>query len=169
VPVDGGSNATPFSKVRIICIYEIAAVTQREDGAVGTNLFRRHMNTLRNIATKFVVRGALFARRHGDVLLLVLGIGLLTIGLTQISSASTTTLYDETRVRGAVALLFRLIEGAFGALVMVVAGLGAIIAAAMGAYRAALGMLVVAVGAFILRALVSLFFGSFDSLDTGNT
>ena len=50
-------------------------------------------------------------------------------------------------------------EGAFGALVMVVAGLGAIVAAAMGAYRAAVGMLVVAVGAFILRALVSLFFG----------
>ena len=43
---------------------------------------------------------------------------------------------------------------------MVVAGLGAIVAAAMGAYRAAVGMLVVAVGAFILRALVSLFFGT---------
>jgi hypothetical protein len=43
---------------------------------------------------------------------------------------------------------------------MVVAGLGAIISAAFGAYRAAVGMLVVAVGAFILRALVSLFFGT---------
>ena len=42
---------------------------------------------------------------------------------------------------------------------MLVAGLIAIIAAAMGAYRAAVGMLVVAVGAFILRSLVSLFFG----------
>jgi hypothetical protein len=30
----------------------------------------------------------------------------------------------------------------------------------MGAYKAAVGMLVVAVGAFILRSLVSLFFGT---------
>ena len=43
---------------------------------------------------------------------------------------------------------------------MVVSGIGAIVAAAMGAYRAAVGMIVVAVGSFILRALVSLFFGS---------
>jgi len=42
---------------------------------------------------------------------------------------------------------------------MVVAGLGAIISAAMGAYRASVGMIVVAVGSFILRSLVSLFFG----------
>jgi hypothetical protein len=66
---------------------------------------------------------------------------------------------EEDLIRNAVGNLFMLIEGAFGALIMVVAGLGAIVASAMGAYRAAVGMLVVAVGAFILRALVSLFFG----------
>lgn len=71
--------------------------------------------------------------------------------------------FDPELIEGAVGLLFRLIEGAFGALIMVVAGLGAIIAAAMGAYRASLGMLVVALGAFILRALVSLFFGTFTA------
>ncbi len=68
--------------------------------------------------------------------------------------------FVEEQITCAVASLFRLIEGHFGALVMVVAGLGAIIASAMGAYRAAVGMLVVAVGSFILRALVSLFFGT---------
>jgi hypothetical protein len=67
--------------------------------------------------------------------------------------------FDQTLIRNSVGMLFKLIEGAFGALVMVIAGLGAIVAASMGAYRAAVGMLVVAVGAFILRALVSLFFG----------
>ena len=75
-------------------------------------------------------------------------------------SSFTEASYDDELVRNAVGNLFRLIEGAFGALIMVVAGLGAIVAAAMGAYRAAVGMLVVAVGAFILRALVSLFFGT---------
>lgn len=67
--------------------------------------------------------------------------------------------FDPELIEGAVGNLFMLIEGSFGALIMVVSGLGAIIAAAMGAYRAAVGMLVVALGAFILRALVSLFFG----------
>jgi len=71
--------------------------------------------------------------------------------------------FEPELIEGAVGLLFRLIEGAFGALIMVVAGLGAILAAAMGAYRASLGMLVVALGAFILRALVSLFFGTFTA------
>ncbi len=67
---------------------------------------------------------------------------------------------DDSLIRNAVGNLLRLLEGAFGALIMVVAGILAIIAAAMGSYRAAMGMLVVALGAFILRALVSLFFGS---------
>ena len=67
---------------------------------------------------------------------------------------------DDSLIRNAVGNLLRLLEGAFGALIMVVAGVLAIIAAAMGSYRAAMGMLVVALGAFILRALVSLFFGS---------
>ena len=41
---------------------------------------------------------------------------------------------------------------------MVTAGLGAIVTAALGAYRAAVGLLVVAIGAFILRSLVDIFF-----------
>ena len=69
--------------------------------------------------------------------------------------------YDPTKIECGVDSLFKLIEGAFGALVMVTAGLGAIISAAVGAYRASVSMLVVAVGAYILRALVSLFFGTF--------
>jgi len=68
--------------------------------------------------------------------------------------------FDPSMINCAVGQLFQLIEGSFGALVMVVSGLGAIISAAMGAYRASVGMLVVAVGSFILRSLVSLFFSS---------
>ena len=68
--------------------------------------------------------------------------------------------FDDSLIRNSVGNIFKLIEGAFGALIMVVAGLMAIVAAAMGSYKSALAMLVVAVGAFILRSLVSLFFGS---------
>lgn len=101
--------------------------------------------------------------RHGNLLLFVLGVAILSAGLVDISYAQSTSFteadYNDSLVRNAVGNLFGLIEGAFGALVMVVAGLGAIVAAAMGAYRLAVSLIVVAVGAFILRALVSLFFG----------
>ena len=68
--------------------------------------------------------------------------------------------YDDSLPRYATGNLFMLIEGAFGALIMTAAGLGAIIAAVLGAYKTALTLLVVAVGSFILRSLVSLFFGT---------
>lgn len=68
--------------------------------------------------------------------------------------------FDPQMIDCAVGQLFQLIEGSFGALIMVISGLGAIISASMGAYRASVGMLVVAVGSFILRSLVSLFFSS---------
>ncbi len=67
--------------------------------------------------------------------------------------------WDQERIARAADYLLAVIEGAFGALVMVVAGIAAIVAATMGAYRASVAMLVVAVGSFILRSLVELFFG----------
>ncbi|MCB0325706.1 MAG: hypothetical protein KDD69_19125 [Bdellovibrionales bacterium] len=114
------------------------------------------------------VRLTLGAQRWSTALLLLLGTVLLAGGLAEISLAQgggptgsfSEAAYEDDLVRNSVGNIFKLIEGAFGALIMVVAGLGAIVAAAMGAYRAALGMLVVAVGAFILRAMVSLFFGA---------
>lgn len=142
------------------------------------------MNTLNLYVTKYVtlsqkayITVTSFAYKHATALMFVLGLSLLSAGLSDMSFASgnggeDTTLggtedpaapgYNPKEIRGAVELLFRLIEGSFGALIMVVAGIGAIVAAAFGAYRAAVGMLVVAVGAFILRSLVSLFFGDFS-------
>ena len=120
-------------------------------------------------------RIALSAERHASTLLLMLGFTLLVGGMSDLSIAQdgpsgsfTEAAFEDDLIRASVGNLFKLVEGAFGALVMVVAGLGAIIAAAMGAYRAAVGMLVVAVGAFILRALVSLFFGTrYDDYESG--
>lgn len=121
---------------------------------------------------KVYAKGHKLVTAHANSLLLIAGAFLLTFGLVDIASAAISTSgggytysnanFDETSINAAVSNLFALIEGSFGALVMVVAGIGAIIAAAMGAYRLAVSMLVVAVGAFILRSLVSLFFGTFD-------
>lgn len=145
------------------------------------------MNTLNLAVAKYValsqkayITVTSFTYKHATALMFVIGLSLLSAGLSEMSFAAgggdgsgdvgtftdgAAPGYDPKEIRGAVELLFRLVEGSFGALIMVVAGIGAIIAAAFGAYRAAVGMLVVAVGAFILRSLVSLFFGDFsDSL-----
>lgn len=55
--------------------------------------------------------------------------------------------------------LLALIEGTFGALVAAAAGIAAIIASAMGGFRAAWTLLVVSVGSFILRSYITLFNG----------
>lgn len=76
--------------------------------------------------------------------------------------------YDDSLNRYAAGNLLWFIEGSFGALLMIGAGLGAIVAGAFGAYKAAISLLFVAVGAFILRALVSLFFGTnYDAYTEG--
>jgi hypothetical protein len=76
--------------------------------------------------------------------------------------------YDDSLIRFSVGNLYKFIEGAFGALVVVGAGLGAVIAAAVGAYKSAMALFVTAVGAFILRAYVSLFFGTnYDDYTVG--
>ena len=106
-----------------------------------------------------------------NFLLVLLGSSLLVLGLSDYNTSiaqSFASSVDESpglgvaegdeRIFEVSNRLFELIEGNFGSLIMIAAGLGAIISAAFGAYRAAVGMLVVAVGAFILRSLVVIFF-----------
>ena len=50
------------------------------------------------------------------------------------------------------------VEGGFGALVAAVAGMGAIVASAAGGFRMAWALLIVSIGAFILREYVGLLF-----------
>jgi hypothetical protein len=52
-----------------------------------------------------------------------------------------------------------LVEGTFGAMVTAVAGIGAILAAAVGGFKMAWSLLVVAIGSFILRSFITLFNG----------
>lgn len=118
------------------------------------------------------VKFSSFIHSHASKALFTIGICFLVIGLTQIANAqieeTVTAGTWDAEIGQALSNIFGVIEGSFGALVMVVAGLAAIIAAAMGAYKGALGCLVVAVGAFILRSMVRLFFGDSGGLGTAS-
>lgn len=74
------------------------------------------------------------------------------------SSPPGLGILGDERISELTSRLFALIEGNAGALIVVLAGLAALISAAFGAYRAAVSLLLVTVGAFILRALVEIFF-----------
>lgn len=97
--------------------------------------------------------------QFGQALLLVFGVSILCFGMFDNAIAQRIPpTYNDDRIAEATNIILTYIEGSFGALVMVVAGLGAILGAAFGQYRAALGLLVVAVGSFILRSIVGTFF-----------
>lgn len=68
--------------------------------------------------------------------------------------------YDSSLYQVACDRLLMLIEGPFGALLTTAAGIGAIVSSAMGNFRAAWTLLVVSIGAFILRSYITLFFAS---------
>lgn len=112
--------------------------------------------------SKYVAFSNRYSSLSGLALFLV-GFTILTIGLSDISSAQSflESISDSNRDEGfilsALGSLLRLLEGTLGSLIMVIGGLGAIIAAGMGAYKAALNMLIVAIGAFLLRSVISLF------------
>jgi hypothetical protein len=68
---------------------------------------------------------------------------------------------------GLVVFLYNALTGGFGALIMIVAGLGAILAAAFGQFKAALSALVVALGVFVLQIFITAFF-NVDFTDRGD-
>ena len=110
--------------------------------------------------------------KQAQIALFAFGVTILTTGLTLGADAqglgggggtlsgtgSLQTEYNDARLADAVNAILTYVEGTFGAMVMVAAGVGAILSSAFGQYRAALGLLVVAVGAFILRSLIGTFF-----------
>lgn len=65
---------------------------------------------------------------------------------------------DDSRLIEVLRAILAYLEGSFGALIMVGAGVFAILSAAFGQYRAALGLLIVAIGSFTLRSFISTFF-----------
>lgn len=99
------------------------------------------------------------SRATSSMMLFGAGVVLLTVGMDQLAiGQGHKTTYNDVRFSDSLNAILVYIEGTFGAMVMVSAGIGAILSSAFGQYRAALGLLVVAVGAFILRSLVGTFF-----------
>ena len=133
------------------------------------------MKLMKELYAGFVdacIRVEVVIHRQCGVVMFAAGFALLLSGLGEVANAQPETFHEasywDPPIRNAVGNLLGFVEGSFGALIMVVAGLGAIVSAAMGAYRGAVAMLVVAIGAFILRSLVSLFFGTnFISMNAG--
>ncbi len=102
--------------------------------------------------------------KHARLALFVVGVAILGLGLTQDGNAAIAgeTTYNSDRIDNAVNAIMLYLEGSFGALIMAASGVGAIMSAAFGQFKAALSLMVVAVGSFILRSLISTFFN-----DTG--
>ena len=102
--------------------------------------------------------------------LVLVGVGLLALGTARIATAQGVDQalegidahfqYNDTRISAAANIILTYLEGSFGALVMVAAGLGAILSSAFGQYKAALGCLIIAVGSFILRSVMGTFFNT---------
>ena len=116
------------------------------------NGFERVYWTLKEIANprkESCHRSVLFAC---GVVLLILGIA------SHGDAQGLTTHYNDQRFTNAANAILTYLEGSFGALVMACAGIGAILSAAFGQYRAALSLLVVSLGAFIIRSVISTFF-----------
>ena len=142
-------------------------------------LFTKAAATYSSMCGKAYAAALVGSAKFATTLMLIVGVSILTAGLDSVSdaqvrgnvgvgvnvgfgggggSAGAGTFGDpgvgvqlgDFRIHNVTQRLFELIEGNFGALIMVAAGLGAIISAAFGAYRMAVGLLVVAVGALYL-------------------
>ena len=100
--------------------------------------------------------------RQAQAALFVFGVSVLAFGLYKkaVAQDDEAPAYNDARIGEAFDRVLTYLEGTFGALIMVAAGLGAILSSAFGQYRAALGCLVVAVGTFILRSFISTFFNT---------
>jgi len=66
--------------------------------------------------------------------------------------------YDDAQFQDICNRALSYVEGGFGALLASIAGVGAIVASAAGGFRLAWALIVVSIGAYILREYIGLFF-----------
>ncbi len=98
--------------------------------------------------------------KQARLALFVAGVAILGLGLSHdvIAQGKLETTYNDDKIANAVNAIMTYLEGSFGALIMAASGIGAIMSAAFGQYKAAFSLMAVAVGSFILRSLISTFF-----------
>jgi hypothetical protein len=140
------------------------------------SIFTKVHEAALDVTRKLAVAKVAPTEKQAQMILFAAGIICLGIGLSGDVFATTggsgnywarNGQIEDSRIANAVATLFKFLEGSFGALIMAAAGIGAILSASFGQYKAALSCMVVAVGAFILRSMMNTFFNT-QSIE-GNT
>ncbi|MFN4895350.1 MAG: hypothetical protein ACK5GN_05700 [Pseudomonadota bacterium] len=131
------------------------------------SLYAKAHEAALDITRKLAVAKVAPSEKQAQTILFVAGIICLGIGLSGDVFANNIGGWgarqgqiEDGRIANAVAVLFKFLEGSFGALVMAASGIGAILSAAFGQYKMALSCMVVAVGAFILRSMMNTFFNT---------
>jgi hypothetical protein len=128
------------------------------------HLFRKHMKTkitdsLLTLAQKVYTAAITPTEKQVRTTLFFAGVSLLVLGLSVDGLAQfTTTNYNDFKIANTRDVVMTYLEGSFGALIMVIAGLVCIIAATIGRYKVALLYLGLAVGGFITRSMIGTFF-----------
>ena len=124
-------------------------------------MFIKIKNASVTLAQKIAAAKVAPTEAHARAVLFIAGVSLLALGLSADVVAQggfTQTNYNDVKIANAVNAIMTYLEGSFGALIMAASGIGAIMSAAFGQYKAALSLMVVAVGSFILRSLIGTFF-----------
>ena len=124
-------------------------------------MFIKIKNASVTLAQKIAAAKVAPTEAHARAVLFIAGVSLLALGLSADVVADggfVNTNYNDEKIANAVNAIMTYLEGSFGALIMAASGIGAIMSAAFGQYKAALSLMVVAVGSFILRSLIGTFF-----------
>ncbi|MDR1383549.1 MAG: hypothetical protein LBJ67_06855 [Planctomycetaceae bacterium] len=126
------------------------------------------MKKLNLFFIKLYCYSQLYKYEYTNIITFCFGIFIITFALSGItiaqesgttSSSPSGSSQAATIIRDQMCKILQLIEGPFGALIMVVAGLAAVVTAAMGAYKMAMSCVVIACGSYLVTAFGMLFFG----------
>ena len=131
-------------------------------------MFIKIKNASVTLAQKIAAAKVAPTEAHARAVLFIAGVSLLALGLSADVVAQQgfiNTNYNDEKIANAVNAIMTYLEGSFGALIMAASGIGAIMSAAFGQYKAALSLMVVAVGSFILRSLIGTFFNDTNIQD----
>jgi hypothetical protein len=129
------------------------------------NMFKKIKNSTLALCQRLGATRVCPTESSVRVTLLIAGLTILAFGLSaDVFAANASqggpleTTYNDVRIANAVNVILTYLEGSFGALIMATAGIFSIMMAAFGQYKTSLSLMVVAIGTFILRSLMSTFF-----------
>ena len=119
---------------------------------------------IKKIYSSVCLKSLELVHAHSSLLMFLIGVGFLNAGMNELAHAQVPTgatgpLIASARATLACGFILSYLEGGFGALLAAGAGIGAVVASALGGFKAAWCLVVVSVGAFILRSYITLFNG----------